>query len=76
MVRRKQILFKATGRPEFYLHLHDATYQDDGPQQESTEDVDVGPSVEEEDFSSLRERRQIHTVTTADPFLGLPRLAI
>lgn len=59
-----------------FLHLHDATYQYDGPRQESTEDVHIGPPVEEEDFSSLRERRQICTVTTADPFLGLPRLAI
>lgn len=35
----------------------DATYQDDGPRQESTEDVDIGPLIEDKNFSCLRERR-------------------
>lgn len=36
----------------------DVTYQDDGPQDESTEDVDVPPLVENENFPGLRRRRQ------------------
>lgn len=68
-VREEANVFKVTGRLDFYLYLlqclwwkslHDATYQNDGPQQESTEDAAVGPLIEEEDFSSLRERRHSH----------------
>lgn len=36
----------------------DVTYQDDGPQEESTEDVDVPALVENENFPGLRRRRQ------------------
>lgn len=65
----REVREEATGRLDFYLHLlqcpwwkslHDATYQNDGPQQESTEDAGVGPLIEEEDSSSLRERRHSH----------------